>query len=77
MGHPGTKIVVPDERGRYLIPDLHKAHFRVWVRDYRLVDLEKVAAAPGERLNLAAVVAPSLKPDQSDAQPADPAPTTT
>ncbi|HYT85084.1 MAG TPA: carboxypeptidase-like regulatory domain-containing protein, partial [Burkholderiales bacterium] len=45
-----TKIVVTDERGRYLIPELPKANYRVWVRGYGLVDSPKVRAAPGKVL---------------------------
>src|SRR4051812_44081693 len=33
-----AKVVVTDERGRYLIPDLPKAGYSVWVRGYGLVD---------------------------------------
>ena len=54
-----TKIVVTDERGRYLIPELPKANYRVWVRGYGLVDSPKVRAAPGKVLDLTAVLAPS------------------
>ncbi len=54
-----AKIVVTDERGRYLIPDLPKASYRVWVRGYGLVDSPKTQTAPGKLLNLTAVVAPS------------------
>src|SRR5256885_2101651 len=54
-----TKIVVTDDRGRYLIPELPKANYRVWVRGYGLVDSPKVRAAPGKILNLNAVVATS------------------
>jgi len=54
-----TKIVVTDERGRYLIPELPKASYSVWVRGYGLVDSPKVQAAPGRTLDLTAVVAPS------------------
>ena len=54
-----TKIVVTDDRGRYLIPELPKANYSVWVRGYGLVDSPKVQAAPGKILNLNAVVAPS------------------
>src|SRR5438105_14833558 len=32
-----AKVVVTDERGRYLIPELPKASYRVWVRGYGLV----------------------------------------
>src|SRR6266496_6251920 len=54
-----VKIVVTDDRGRYLLPDLPKANFNVWVRGYGLVDSPKVQAAPGKVLNLTAVVAPN------------------
>lgn len=54
-----AKIVVTDGRGRYLIPDLPKANYSVWVRGYGLVDSPKVQSAPGRTLNLTAVVAPS------------------
>jgi hypothetical protein len=33
-----AKMVVTDERGRYVIPDLPKANFDIWVRGYGLVD---------------------------------------
>ena len=51
------KIVVTDERGRYVVPDLPKANYSVWVRGYGLVDSPKVQAAPGKIVNLTAVVA--------------------
>jgi hypothetical protein len=54
-----AKIVVTDDRGRYLIPDLPKANYSVWVRGYGLVDSAKVRATPGNTLNLTAVPAPS------------------
>ena len=56
---PLIKIVVTDDRGRYLVPDLPKANYTVWVRGYGLVDSMKVQAAPGKALNLTAVVAPN------------------
>ena len=37
-----AKIVVTDDRGRYLLPDLPKANYNVWVRGYGLVDSPKV-----------------------------------
>src|SRR6516225_5689531 len=55
-----AKIVATDERGRYVIPDLPKASYRIWVRGYGLVDSEKVPAQPGKLLDLTARVAPSL-----------------
>src|SRR6266702_4746938 len=54
-----AKVVVTDDRGRYLIPDLPKANYSVWVRGYGLVDSPKVQAAPGKTLNLTVVPAPS------------------
>jgi len=54
-----AKIVVTDDRGRYLLPDLPKATYNVWVRGYGLVDSPRVPAAPGKILNLTAVVAPN------------------
>ena len=56
-----AKIVVTDASGRYLIPDLPKANYSVWVRGYGLVDSPKVRATPGTTLNLTAVPAPSAK----------------
>ena len=55
------KIVVTDDEGRYLIPDLPHATYDVWVRGYGLVDSEKVQAEPGATLNLTAVVAPDAR----------------
>ena len=53
------KSVVTDDQGRYLLPDLPKATYDVWVRGYGLVDSAKVKAAPGKALNLTAVAAPN------------------
>jgi hypothetical protein len=54
-----AKIVVTDDRGRYVVPDLPKATYSVWVRGYGLVDSPKTQATPGKTLNLTAVVAPN------------------
>jgi hypothetical protein len=54
-----VRIVVTDDRGRYVVPDLPKANYNVWVRGYGLVDSPKVQAAPGKIVNLTAVVAPN------------------
>jgi hypothetical protein len=53
-----VKIVVTDDRGRYLLPDLPKAKYTIWVRGYGLMDSPKVQAVPGKAVNLTAVVAP-------------------
>ena len=54
-----VKIVVTDDRGRYLLPDLPKANYDVWVRGYGLVDSPKTRTTPGKMINLTAVVAPN------------------
>src|SRR6185436_196763 len=54
-----NKTVVTDDRGRYLIPDLPKANYNVWVRGYGLIDSKKVQATTGKALNLTAVAASS------------------
>jgi hypothetical protein len=54
-----AKIVVTDDRGRYLVPDLPKGNYNLWVRGYGLVDSSKVRSATGRTLNLTAVVAPN------------------
>jgi hypothetical protein len=54
-----AKIVVTDDRGRYIIPDLPKANYSVWVRGYGLVDSPRVQTAPGKIVNLQAAVAPN------------------
>src|SRR5829696_6036087 len=56
-----VKIVVTDDRGRYLLPDLPKASYSVWVRGYGLIDSAKVSSAPGRTVNLTATVAPDAK----------------
>jgi hypothetical protein len=57
LGTKFRKIVVTNDRGQYLLPDLPKANYKVWVRGYGLVDSAPVNATPGQELALAAVVA--------------------
>ena len=54
-----ARMVVTDNQGRYLIPDLPRANYQVWVRGYGLVDSPKVRATPGQQLDLTAVPAPN------------------
>src|ERR1051325_3343452 len=54
-----AKIVVTDDRGRYLVPDLPGGRYSVWVRGYGLVDSPRVQASPGMTLDLRATTAPS------------------
>ncbi len=52
-----AKIVVTDETGRYLIPELPKAKYRVWVRGYGLIDSPGVDASPGQHLDITVSIA--------------------
>jgi len=54
-----AKAVVTDDQGRYVIPELPKATYNVWVRGYGLIDSQKVKTTPGQHLNLTATVAPT------------------
>ena len=53
------KSVVTTEGGRYLIPDLPDATYKVWVRGYGLVDSAGIMAEPGGTLDLEVAVAPT------------------
>ncbi len=53
-----VRIVVTDDEGRYLVPDLPDANYELWVRGYGLSDSEKTAASPGQNLDLTAMIAP-------------------
>src|SRR5687767_10521701 len=56
---PYAKIVVTDDQGRYLLPDLPRANYTVFVRGYGLVDSPRVAGTLGKPLNVSAVIAPN------------------
>lgn len=51
------KSVVTDDQGRYVIPDLPVANYKVWVRGYGLVDSPKMRAKPGQNLDHTAIPA--------------------
>ena len=51
------KIVVTDDEGRYVLPDLPDADYEIWVRGYGLADSPKAPGRPGQRLDLTAVIA--------------------
>ena len=54
-----AKIVVTDDQGRYVLPDLPNARYSVWVRGYGLVDSARMQASPGMTLDLRATAAPN------------------
>ncbi len=51
------KTVVTGDGGRYLIPDLPEASYKVWVRGYGLLDSAGVTAEPGDTVALEVTVA--------------------
>src|SRR6185369_12804965 len=54
-----ARIVVTDDQGRYVVPDLPRANYDVWVRGYGLVDSTKIKSVPGKIVNLTAVKTPN------------------
>ncbi|MBI1874826.1 MAG: carboxypeptidase regulatory-like domain-containing protein [Acidobacteria bacterium] len=55
------KIVVTDDQGRFVVPDLPKATYQVWVRGYGLVDSKPIQAAPGKTVALTATPAATAR----------------
>lgn len=56
-----SKIVVTDDQGRYLVPDLPGGKYQVWVRGYGLADSAKTASEPGKTVNITAQAAPNAQ----------------
>lgn len=53
-----ARIVVTSDDGRFLVPDLPAADYRVWVRGYGLLDSTPVPGQPGDSLTISATPAP-------------------
>ena len=60
LGTRFSRIVVTDEQGRYVVPDLPDARYQLWVRGYGLLDSAKADASPGDLVDLTAASAPDL-----------------
>ena len=56
-----AKMVVTDDQGRYVLPDMPRGSYRVFVRGYGLVDSPRQPASPGQRLDLKAEIAPNAR----------------
>jgi hypothetical protein len=54
-----AKMVVTNDAGQFVIPQLPAANYRIWVRGYGLVDSDKQDAAPGKTIDLKAKPAPN------------------
>jgi Carboxypeptidase regulatory-like domain len=48
LGVPYRKIVVTDDQGRFLVPDLPPASYGMWVRGYGLKNSTKTHSVPPE-----------------------------
>jgi hypothetical protein len=57
LGTKFARIVVTDDQGRYLVPDLPEAEYELWVRGYGLADSATVTAKPGDHVDLRAIIA--------------------
>ncbi|HEV8319416.1 MAG TPA: carboxypeptidase-like regulatory domain-containing protein [Vicinamibacterales bacterium] len=56
-----ARIVVTDDQGRFVVPDLPRATYQVFVRGYGLVDSPRQTVKPGQRVNFKATVAPDAR----------------
>ena len=54
-----AKMVVTNDAGQFVIPQLPSAKYKIWARGYGLVDSDKQDAAPGKTVDLKAKVAPN------------------
>src|SRR2546425_12645812 len=50
-----VRIVSTDDQGRYVVPDLPRGEYQVWVRGYGLVDSPRQSAKGGQAIDLKAV----------------------
>jgi hypothetical protein len=56
------KIVVTDDQGRFMLPEMPKAKYDVWVRGYGLIDSDHMKnVVPGKNIQLKSVQAPTPK----------------
>jgi hypothetical protein len=60
-----AKIVVTDDQGRYVVPDLPEADYQIWVRGYGLADSPRQPAQRGVRADIA--VSPAASPAEAAA----------
>jgi hypothetical protein len=58
------KIVVTDDRGRFVLPELPTANYKVWVRGYGIVDSSPIEEKPGAT-NVALKVTSAKTPQEA------------
>ena len=56
-----ARIVVTDDQGRYVVPDLPDARYDLFVRGYGLVDSARQSARPGQQVDIDATPAPDVR----------------
>jgi hypothetical protein len=54
-----AKMVVTDDSGQFVIPQLPSAKYKIWVRGYGLIDSDRQDVAPGKTIDLTAKPAPN------------------
>jgi hypothetical protein len=54
-----AKMVVTNDAGQFVIPQLPSAKYKIWARGYGLVDSDKQEATPGKTIDLTAKPAPN------------------
>src|SRR5579859_2553384 len=54
-----AKMVVTNDSGQFVIPQLPAAKYKIWVRGYGLIDSDKQDVVPGKTINLSAKPAPN------------------
>ena len=58
---PYSKIVVTDDQGRFVIPDLPRATYKIWARVYEMKDSAPVDVMPGKTASLQMVPEPDAR----------------
>ncbi len=53
-----VRIVVTDDAGRYVLPDLPEANHQIWARGYGMLDSAPVVARPGSHVDIEQTAAP-------------------
>jgi hypothetical protein len=61
LATPITKIVVTNDQGRYVLPQLPKANYQIWARGYGLLDSEPVDGVPGQSVDVRVANAPNAQ----------------
>jgi streptogramin lyase len=65
------KIVVTDDRGRFVVPELPAANYNVWVRGYGLVDSKPLPIKPGAAAVTLTVTAAKTPQEAAKVYPAN------